>query len=257
MVSTKIESGVVEKTRIERAAQELEHFARSLGAEIYGIASAEAFEEFSKKPQPNKFVPDAKSVIIVGMPFTPELCATVAKPWLAGISRKEADGAALTDKDTRRPPAGVERYFIGDENAILSHEVGLIAYKIAWKLHREGEQAFYFPGPFKQDQRFRTTACQFTPAMYLAGMGQMGFNCSILTSEYGPRVWVTAIITTKDLPAGRPIEPFFYEECKGCKECVKRCPSTSLDGKGWKNVFRCAAYGCCGTCLSVCPVGSV
>lgn len=58
---------------------------------------------------------------------------------------------------------------------------------------------------------------------------------------------------TKDLPAGQPIEPVFYEECK---ECVKRCPSTSLDGKGWKNVFRCAAYGCCGTCLSVCPIGN-
>ena len=33
------------------------------------------------------------------------------------------------------------------------------------------------------------------------------------------------------------------------------CPSRALDGKGWKNVFRCASYGCCGTCLSVCPVG--
>ncbi len=31
--------------------------------------------------------------------------------------------------------------------------------------------------------------------------------------------------------------------------------SRSLDGKGWKNVHGCASYGCCGTCLSVCPVG--
>ncbi len=257
MISKQTKSPRDENTKIEREAQELESYARSLGAEVYGIASAEAFKEFPEKPQPSKFVPDAKSVITVGMPFTPELYATVAKPWLAGISREAADGAALSDKSMRKPQAGVERYFIGDENNILTHEVGLIAYKIAWKLHREGEQAFYFPGPFKQDRRFRTAAFQFTQAMYLAGMGQMGFNCSILTSEYGPRIWVTTIITTKDLPAGQPNEPFYYEKCKSCKECVKRCPSTSLDGKGWKNVFRCAAYGCCGTCLSVCPVGSV
>jgi epoxyqueuosine reductase QueG len=256
MVSKPTKAQQIGNKKLEKEGQKIEGFARDLGAEIYGVASAEAFNKFPKKPQPSKFVPDARSVIIVGMPFTPEIYATVAKPWLAGISRKGGEEAGLTDKTLRKPPAGVERYFMGDENTILSHEVGLMAYKIAWKLHREGEQAFYFPGPFKQDPRFRTTAFQFTPAMYLAGIGQMGFNCSILTPEFGPRIWITAIITTKDLPPGQPIEPVLYEECKDCKECVKRCPSTSLDGKGWKNVFRCAAYGCCGTCLSVCPIGN-
>ncbi|MBW2053614.1 MAG: epoxyqueuosine reductase [Deltaproteobacteria bacterium] len=257
MVNIKSESKLDEQSKIKSEAQELEAFARSLGAEIYGVASAEAFEEFPKKPQPSRFVPEAKSVIIVGMPFTPEIYETVAKPWLAGVTRKDSDGAALSEKAMRRPPAGLERYFTNDENAILTHEVGLIAYKMAWKLHKEGEQAFYFPGPFKQDPRFKTAAFQFTLAMYLAGLGQLGFNCSILTPEYGPRIWVTALITTKDLPAGQPIEPLYYEGCESCKECVKRCPSTALNGKGWKNVHQCAAYGCCGTCLSVCPVGSV
>jgi len=32
-----------------------------------------------------------------------------------------------------------------------------------------------------------------------------------------------------------------------------RCKS--LDGRYWENVFSCAAYGCCGTCLGVCPAG--
>ncbi|MEE8398163.1 MAG: hypothetical protein V3S89_04095, partial [Desulfobacterales bacterium] len=58
-----------------------------------------------------------------------------------------------------------------------------------------------------------------------------------------------------ELPAGQPVGDPIYEGCKDCKECVKRCPSTSLNGKGWKDVYRCATYGCCGTCLSVCPVG--
>ena len=77
------------KNRVElvTAGEELEAFARSLGAEIYGVASAEAFKEFPQKPQPSKFVPDAKSVVIVGMPFTREIYATVAKPELAEIFR--------------------------------------------------------------------------------------------------------------------------------------------------------------------------
>ena len=246
-----------DRAELVREGEELETFARSLGAEIYGVVRSEAFEAFPKKPQPSKFVPDAKSVVIIGMPFTIELYDTVAKPELAEIYRSGADDAARTGEDIGRPPAGAERFYITDENNILTHEVGLIGYKIAWRLHREGYRAFYLPAPFKQEPRFRTAPFYFMPAMYLAGMGQMGLNCSILTPEYGPRIWVTAIITNKELPAGQPIGSQYYEDCKNCMECVRRCPSHSLDGKGWKNVFRCASYGCCSTCLSVCPAGNV
>lgn len=239
----------------DQYGRELEELARSLGAEIYGVASAEAFQEYPKKPQPERFVPDAKSVITIGMPFTPELYATVAKPWLSGVVTKAAEQGGASEKHMKKTPAGLERYFTGDENALLTQEVGLIGYKLSRKLNKDGEKAFYFPAPFKQDPRFKTSAFQFVPAMYLAGIGQMGFNCSILTPEFGPRIWVTSIITTKELPAGQPSDSLYYEECADCKECVKRCPSTALNGKGWKNVFQCAAYGCCGTCLSVCPVG--
>lgn len=246
-----------DKAKLSRESEDLEAFARSLGAEIYGVAKAEAFKEFPQKPQPSKFVPDAKSVVIIGMPFTIELCATVAKPELAEIYRSGSEEAARTGRDVDRPPAGAERFYIDDENTILTHEVGLMGYKLAWKLHREGYRAFYFPAPFKQEPRFRTASFYFMPAMYLAGLGQMGLNCSILTAEYGPRIWITTVITNKELPARQPVGPHYYEDCKSCLECVKRCPSQSLDGKGWKNVFRCASYDCCGTCLAVCPVGSV
>ena len=243
-----------ERAELVKEGDELEAYARSLGAEIYGVASAKSFEKFPKKPQPSKFVPDAKSVVVIGLPNLPELYATVARPSLAEVSRSAADDAGLGDRDNGRPPAGSERYYIGEELGMLSTEVMRIAYKISWKLHRESYQAFYF-APSKQDKRFRKTPFQHTPAMYLAGIGQMGFNCCILTPDFGPRIWVTTIITDKELPAGQPIGDTYYEGCKDCLECVKRCPSKSLDGKGWKNVFRCASYGCCGTCLSVCPVG--
>ena len=256
-ISERSEIRLKEKADLVREGEELEAFARSLGAEIYGVANAEDFKEFPKKPRPSKFVPDAKSVIIIGMPNTIELYATVAKPELAEIFKRGADDVSRSEKDRGRPPAGAERFYITDELSILTHEVGLMGYKIAWKLHREGYQAFYFPAPAKQEPRFRTAPFYFMPAMYLAGMGQMGLNCSILTPEYGPRIRITAIITNKELPAGQPIGPAYYEDCRDCMECVKRCPSKSLDGKGWKNVFKCASYGCCGTCLSVCPVGSV
>jgi|TARA_B100002003_G_scaffold18254_1_gene15081 epoxyqueuosine reductase QueG len=234
---------------------EVEEYARSLGAEIYGVASADKYEElFPKKPSPSKFVEGAKSVIIVGMPFSREIIDTVAKPWLAEIHRKGADMAALDSQTVQRPPAGAERYYLGPENAMLSHEVALIAYKVALKLRRDGHKAFYLPN-VQTEPRFKTAPFYFMPAMYVAGMGQLGMNCAIITPEYGPRIRVTAIITDLELPAGEPMAEKLYPGCKTCLECVRRCPSKAIDGRYWKNVFKCSNYGCSSTCLSVCPVG--
>jgi len=248
-----------EKARVATAApvkarDELEAYARSIGADVFGVAAADAFKEFPKKPQPEQFVPGARSVVIVGVANTPEIFASVSTPEKAEILPKGSEYVDRSARDMDRPPPGAERYFLNDEAAAITDEVMLLGYKTAWKLRREGYKAFYFT-PFMQNARFRTAAFYFTPAMYLAGMGQMGYNCSILTPEYGPRIWVTAVITDKELAAGQPVSPRYYEGCKTCLECVKHCPSRALDGKGWKNVFRCSTYGCCGTCLSVCPVG--
>ena len=247
--------GVKTGENIVSAGKELEQFARSLGAEIYGVASAEAYgAEFPQKPQPERYVPSARSIIIIGMPQSPELWATVARPQLAAVSRKASDEASEAVAGKKRTPMGAERFFINAEQTMLTNELLRMAYRIAWKLNREGYKAFYFH-PFKPEPRFKTAAFYFMPAMYLAGIGQMGLNCSIITKEYGPRIWVTAIITDKELPAGQPVGPVQYEDCNSWGICIERCPSHSLDGQGWKNVHGCASYGCCGTCLSVCPVG--
>ncbi|MBC8229099.1 4Fe-4S binding protein [bacterium] len=66
-------------------------------------------------------------------------------------------------------------------------------------------------------------------------------------------MWLTSIITDKELPFG---EPLSEEICTKCGKCVDVCPSGALDGEGWKNVYRCATYGCCGSCVAICPIGN-
>ena len=225
----------------------LRDYALSLGAEIYGVASAASYaEQFPERTPPEKFIANAKSIIIIGMPFNKGTLATVVKPSASGLSRKAAD-----DVTNKGQIAGVERYFSGEENGILDREVNLIAYKIARKLEREGNMAMHLP-PGKQDNRWFTPPFYHLPAAYLAGLGTMGQNCCIISPEYGPRMWLTSIITDKELPVG---EPLAEEVCTKCGECVDVCPSKALDGEGWKNVYRCATYGCCGSCVAVCPIG--
>lgn len=230
--------------------ERLEAYAREQGAELYGVAPAQAYtEQFPEKPQPTAFVQNAHSVIIIGLPFEPGTVATVLRPELAGLRTRASDGEASIGVN----PAGAERFFLGEENGILNRELSLIGYRMAKRLRHEGYSALHLP-PAKQNSRFRTAPFYHMPAMYLAGMGTLGLNCSIITPQFGPRIYVTSIITDAPLPAGQPLQE---DLCTRCGLCVESCPIGAIDGKGWKNPWACASYGCCSTCIAVCPVGAL
>ena len=231
--------------------RELKGYALSLGAELYGVASAQDYAcEFPSKPSPSSFVENAQSVIVIGLPFEPGTVATVLRPELAGLRSRAADTVTTSSKVQ---PAGAERFFLGEENDLLKRELQSMGYKIARFLRHQGWTALHLP-PSKQNARFRTAPFYHMPAMYLAGLGTLGLNCSILTPEFGPRVFVTSIITDCSLTPGKPMEK---EMCTHCDLCVENCPIGAIDGKGWKNPFACASYGCCSTCIAICPVGEM
>lgn len=225
----------------------MREFSQSLGADLFGVASAEGYSrEFPDKPSPFSFVRDAKSIIMIGMAFLKGTMDTVLRPQLSNLK-----GTAEEQVSGGVRPQGAERYFFGEENKLLLQETEWIGYRIARRLEQDGYSAFYFPA-YKQDPRHRTALFYMTPGLHMAGMGTLGLNCCVITPEYGPRVFINAIITNLELPTGMPLKK---EICTHCGDCVKACPSGALDGVGWKNIYRCAAYGCCGTCLAICPVG--
>jgi epoxyqueuosine reductase QueG len=229
---------------------ELAGYARALGAELYGVASASDYaREFPDNPSPERFVEGAQSVIIIGLPFEPGTVATVLRPELSGLRTQASDQVSVSNVQ----PVGAERFFLGEESGMLGRELALMGYKIAKFLRLQGWTALHLP-PSRQDQRFRRAPFYHMPAMYLAGMGTLGLNCSILTPEFGPRVFVTSIITDCPLPAG---EPMGEEMCDHCGLCVESCPIGAIDGEGWKNPFACASYGCCSTCIAICPAGEL
>ena len=235
---------------VSEGGTDLREFTLSLGAELYGVASvADYAERFPDKPQPTRFLEGARSIVVIGLPFEPGTVATVLSPELAGLRAKATESVAAN----AARPVGAERFFLGEENAVIKHELTLMGYKMAKHLRHGGWRAFYFP-PSNQNARFRTAPFYHMPAMYLAGLGTLGLNCCILTPQFGPRVFVTSIITDRPLPAGKPLQE---ELCTRCRACVDGCPIQAIDGEGWKNPFACASYGCCGTCIAICPVGEI
>lgn len=237
-----------ERMNDELIAVELETYAKSLGVELYGVASASGYkQEFPDKPAPSQFLDGAQSIIVIGYPFEPGTVATVLRPELAGLKGRAADEVGTSGVQ----PVGAERFFLGEEDAMLSRELSHSSYLIAKYLRLKGYKSFYLPVA-KQNARFRTAPFYHMPTMYMAGLGTLGLNCCILTPEFGPRVKVTSIITDCALPAGKPMQ---QDMCTHCNLCVDNCPIGAIDGKGWKNPFACASYGCCGTCMAICPVG--
>jgi epoxyqueuosine reductase QueG len=242
----------MEEASLDRTvfAEELEQYTRSLGVELYGVASAELYaQEFPDKPAPTRFLDGVRSIIVIGYPFEPGTVATVLRPELAGLLGRADDQVGASGVQ----PVGAERFFLGEEDAMLSRELSHSSYLIAKYLRQHGHKSFYLPVS-KQNARFRTAPFYHMPAMYLAGLGTLGLNCSILTPEFGPRVKVTSILTDCALPAG---ESMREEMCTHCHLCVDNCPIGAIDGQGWKNPYACASYGCCGTCIAICPVGRV
>ena len=238
-----------ERRDVVRFANQFRAYAKSLGAELYGVASASRYAEvFQDKPAPSRFLEGARSVVVIGLPYEPGTVESVLNPELSGLRRQASDEVGA---QRGVQPQGAERFFLGEEDALLTRELTHMAYQMAKYLRHHDWRAFYLPVA-KQNGRFRTAPFYHMPAMYLAGLGTLGLNCCILTPEFGPRVKVTSLITDSPLPAG---EPMAEELCTECGLCVDNCPIGAIDGEGWKNPFACASYGCCGTCMAICPIG--
>ena len=124
-----------ERMNDELIAVELETYAKSLGVELYGVASASGYkQEFPDKPAPSQFLDGAQSIIVIGYPFEPGTVATVLRPELAGLKGRAADEVGTSGVQ----PVGAERFFLGEEDAMLSRELSHSSYLIAKYLRLKG-----------------------------------------------------------------------------------------------------------------------
>jgi epoxyqueuosine reductase QueG len=225
-------------------AAELRAKALSLGAEMVGFAPVERWHEAADIPEafhPDRVWPLTRTVLVLAVPVWLPIVETAPAEW------------------------GREQYTI--TNSLLDEA----AYRLAAFLNRHGHASLNFSrdGYGDIEVLLKTPAAAFSHvwAAHYAGLGQVGWNHTLLTREYGPRVRLVSVLTAMELPGDEMITE---KLCGRCRLCQKICPASAFDGESGQRYAEMNKLACatnskrlrksyrnpCGFCIKVCPVGN-
>src|SRR6201981_3159436 len=185
------------------SAQSVKARARELGVDLVGIASAQVLNAFPPDPRwpqtPERISPYVKSVIVVA----------------------------------QRIPAGAFRCRTNTPvqymDMLVLRKMDKVAGRLAEELERAGHPSFVVPAQETEWTLKRASYGRLStrPLGVEAGLGTLGLEVNILTPEYGPRVYLTGILTELELDADAPMTE---QVCIGesCSRCLHACPGDAV-----------------------------
>jgi epoxyqueuosine reductase QueG len=184
-------------------AQAVKRRALELGADLAGIASAATLNAFPPDPRwpqtPERILPSVKSVIVLA----------------------------------QRIPAGAFRAVsnvpVQYMDMLVLRKMDKVAYRLAQELERAGHPTFVTAGQ-ETDWSYKKASYGRLSTRHLgveAGLGTLGLEVNILTPEFGPRVYLTGILTELEL---EPNERITEQVCIGesCSRCLHSCPPNAV-----------------------------
>jgi epoxyqueuosine reductase QueG len=177
--------------------------ARALGADLVGIASAAVLNAFPPDPRwpqtPERISPYCKSVIVI----------------------------------VQRIPAGAFRCKsnvpVQYMDMLVLRKMDKVAYRLAEELESAGHPSFVTAAQ-ETDWDYKRASYGRLSTRHLgveAGLGTLGLEVNILTPEFGPRVYLTGILSELELEADHPMTE---QVCIGesCSRCLHSCPADAV-----------------------------
>ncbi|MGI9415196.1 MAG: hypothetical protein ACR2PM_16085 [Hyphomicrobiales bacterium] len=184
-------------------AQGVKRLARDLGADLVGIASAKTLNAFPPDPlwpqTPDRISENCKSVIVI-----------VCRIPVAAFRAK----------------SGVAVQFM---DMLVLRRMDKIAYKLVQALENQGQPAFVTAAQ-ETDWDLKKASYGRLSTRHLgieAGLGTFGLEVNILTPEFGPRIYLTGVLTDLEL---EPDQIMTEQVCIGesCSRCLYSCPTDAV-----------------------------
>lgn len=217
--------------------------AKQLGADLVGFAPVERWQKYGDvKPTyyPQHLFPFTKTVIVLGVPILSPMLDTT--------------------------PSIVYSELYNTTNRLLDD----IAYQLAVYLNKQSYRTVFFPrdayGDISVLVKKPEAAFSHVIAGKYAGIGTIGYNHTLLTKEYGPRVRLVSIFTDAEIVPDNMLEK---DLCIKCGLCGKCCPTSAFTTTenlvADMDKYKCAEYHArlkndyhypCGVCIKVCPIGN-
>jgi len=185
-------------------SEQVKTLAKSLGADLVGIASTETLNAHPPDPKvpqtPNRISPYCKSVIVIA---------------------NRIPVAAFRAKSSV-----VVQYM----DMLVLRRMDRIAHKLASELEFEGYPSFATAAQ-ETDWDYKRASYGRLSTRHLgveAGLGTLGLEVNILTPEYGPRIYLTGILTELEL---EPDQRITEQVCIGesCSRCLHSCPTNAVE----------------------------
>lgn len=191
-------------------SEELKAFVKEQGGDLVGIAQADCFETTSRRRGPKFIMPTARSVVVF------------AQRLLVGSIESPSDMVVTFG------------------SVALYKELDIIGYKVGRFLEQRGYRAAIVPSYSPVDMGLETKGfageVSLRHVAKAAGLGVLGKNNLLLTTEFGPRVRIGAVVTTAELQADEPSSKDF---CNTCEACISACPVNALSEPGRTRVNKC------------------
>jgi epoxyqueuosine reductase len=218
------------------STQEIKNQAKSLEADLCGIASIDRFSTLPDISNPAKILPNSNSVIVIAKHF---LDSTI--------------------ESTSSIPYTIIRNY-------LSREIDHITISLSYYIEKSGYSAIPTGAiePCNWDSKiFKSMGLiSLKNAAVQAGLGVVGKNTLLITPEYGNMIWLGAIITTAKLDPDTILE---NKICKdSCTLCISNCPVEAIKGDIFMDQIKCWNYAFgkdnggewrikCFKCRTICP----
>lgn len=224
---------------------DLRRLSTQLGADLFGVASANAFTDAPHGHSPMEILPNAKSIIVLAI--------------------KMLDAQAdIVPTDGEYFEVSSRQGMFKGHNTFISYELDRVGYALARVLEKKGFKAFHqMASTGGTDQRYLMGLLSLKHLAVQAGLGVFGHNSLLITPQFGPRVRLGAIVTDAEVQSDAPMNENFCERCEN--PCVSLCPAKALQRPVDDHPYEINKYACsqylntrpaCSVCLKVCPVGN-